>query len=155
MILRESAYTNTVQDGTPRDCPTPGCGSEADTSIIRQKELGTNKASALGRTNGGGPVDAAKAVANFMGSSAAASTSSTASTAKTNNKRGLLDALTGGKGNAGGAAGAAGGADAAGTKTAKGTSEDGVAKAAGVGATSGMPTCSDDGTITMTFHQGK
>ncbi|KAF7514883.1 hypothetical protein G7054_g14924 [Neopestalotiopsis clavispora] len=52
-----------VADGTPRDCPTPGCGSEADTSIIRNKELGTSKASALGRTNGGGPVDAAKMVA--------------------------------------------------------------------------------------------
>jgi hypothetical protein len=64
--------------------------------------------------------------------------------------RGLLDALTGG---AGGAGGAAGGAAAAGTKTPKGTTEKGVAAAAGTGATSGLPTTADDGTITMTFHQ--
>jgi len=38
-------------DGTLRDCATPACGSEADTSIIRSKELGTNKATALGRTS--------------------------------------------------------------------------------------------------------
>lgn len=58
-----------VADGTPRDCATPACGSEADTSIIRSKELGTNKVTALGRTNGGGPVDAAKAITAFMGGS--------------------------------------------------------------------------------------
>lgn len=40
-----------------------------------------------------------------------------------------------------------------GSKTAKGTSESGVAAAAGTGQESGLPTCSDDGTITMTFHQ--
>ena len=39
---------------------TPACGSEADTLIIRSKELGTNKATALGRTNGGGLVGAAR-----------------------------------------------------------------------------------------------
>jgi hypothetical protein len=63
--------------------------------------------------------------------------------------RGLLDAFTGG---AGGAKGAAGGA-AAGTKTPKGTMESGVAAAAGTGASSGLPTTADDGTISMTFHQ--
>jgi len=60
-------------------------------------------------------------------------------------KRGLLDALTGG-GNKGGATGD-------GTKTSKGAKEEGVSKAAGTGADSGLPTCSDDGEITMTFHQ--
>jgi len=134
-----------VADGTPRDCATPACGSEADTSIIRSKELGTNKATALGRTNGGGPVDAAKAIAAFMGGSG---------NATANKERGLLNALIGG--NAGGKTGGgatAGGATSGGTKTPKGTTEDGVAKAAGTGATSGLPTCADDGTITMTFHQ--
>ncbi|KAF3034033.1 hypothetical protein E8E11_004362 [Didymella keratinophila] len=131
-----------VIDGTPRDSGNPLSGSEADTSIIRTKEMG-GKASALGRTQGGGAVDAASAIATFMGTGGAA-----AGAAAT--KRGLLDALTGG---AGGAGGAAGGAAAAGTKTPKGTSEAGVAAAAGQGASQGLPTTADDGTITMTFHQ--
>ncbi|OCK91956.1 uncharacterized protein K441DRAFT_706988 [Cenococcum geophilum 1.58] len=117
-----------VADGTPRDCATPACGSEADTSIIRSKELGTNKVTALGRTNGGGPVDAAKAITAFMGGSG---------NATANKERGA----------------AAGGATSGGTKTPKGTTEDGVAKTAGIGAIFGLPTCADDGTITMTFRQ--
>lgn len=129
-----------VIDGTPRDSGNPLSGSEADTSIIRTKEMG-GKASALGRTQGGGAVDAGAAIATFMGSGGAAT------------KRGLLDALTGGAGGAGGAKGAAGGAAAAGTKTPKGTAETGVAAAAGSGASQGLPTTADDGTITMTFHQ--
>ncbi|OAK95434.1 hypothetical protein IQ06DRAFT_232061 [Phaeosphaeriaceae sp. SRC1lsM3a] len=145
-----------VADGTPRDCATPGCGSEADTSIIRTREMG-GKASALGRTSNG-PVDAAAAVAKFMGSGAGAATAATGATAAKGNgakktqQRGLLDALTGGAGGKK-AGGAAGGADAAGSKTPKGTSESGVASSAGAGASSGLPTCADDGTITMTFHQ--
>ncbi|KAJ4343571.1 hypothetical protein N0V87_000338 [Didymella glomerata] len=131
-----------VIDGTPRDSGNPLSGSEADTSIIRTKEMG-GKASALGRTQGGGAVDAASAIATFMGSGGAAAGGAAAT------KRGLLDALTGG---AGGAKGAAGGA-AAGTKTPKGTAEAGVAAAAGSGASQGLPTTADDGTITMTFHQ--
>ena len=63
------------------------------------------------------------------------------------NLRGLLDGLTGG-----GGAGSQG-TDATGTKTPKGTTEGLVAKLAGTGATSGLPTCADDGTVTMTFHQ--
>jgi hypothetical protein len=74
-----------VIDGTPRDCASPGCGAEADTSIIRAQELGTSKASALGRTEGGGPVDAAAAIATFMGNSTG-----------TTNKRGILGNLLGG-----------------------------------------------------------
>lgn len=142
-----------VKDGTPRDSPLPISGAEADTSIIRPNEIASGKASALGRTPNGQPVDAAKAISTFMGtgassagaSSAAPSAKAAAGGAKAGaakaNARGLLDALTGG----------AGGGD--GTKTPKGTVEGGVAKAAGTGATSGLPTCADDGTITMTFHQ--
>jgi hypothetical protein len=125
-----------VIDGTPRDCASPACGSEADTSIIRTREMG-GKASALGRTNGGGAVDAASAISTFMGGAAPAAAT----------KRGLADLLGGGAGKQGG------GATSAGQKTAKGTTEQGVAKAAGSGASSGMPTTADDGTITMTFHQ--
>jgi hypothetical protein len=130
-----------VQDGTPRNCASPLCGSEADTSIIRTREMG-GKASALGRTQGGGAVDAGAAIAMFMGGAGGAGAGAAAGA-----KRGLLDALTGGGGAAAGGAGAA----SAGTKST-GT-ESGVAKAAGTGATSGLPTTADDGTITMTFHQ--
>ncbi|KAF2452841.1 putative cell surface protein Mas1 [Lineolata rhizophorae] len=112
-----------VIDGTPRDCASPLCGSEDDTSIIRDRELDGNRASALGRTNGGGPVDADAAISTFMGGDAA--------------KRAKARRQT----------------DSEGTKTTDGTVEDGVARAAGNGATAGMPTCNDDGTITMTFHQ--
>ena len=92
----------------------------------------------------------------FMGTGAGTVTGAGAATASTtatkaNNKRGLLDALTGGAG--GKAAGGAAGASAQGTKTPKGTSETGVAAGAGAGASSGLPTTADDGTITMTFHQ--
>jgi len=118
-----------VADGTPRDCASPGCGSEADTSIIRAREMGSGKASALGRTSNG-PVDAGAAISSFMGGAAPAA----------NNKRQL------GKK-------AAKGATGAGQKTAKGTTEQGVSKAAGQGASAGLPTCSDSGEITMTFHQ--
>jgi hypothetical protein len=76
-----------------------------------------------------------------MGTGAGASTAA--------NKRGLADLLGGGASKQGGASGAT----SAGTKTPKGTTEQGVAKAAGTGATSGLPTTADDGTITMTFHQ--
>lgn len=97
------------------------------------------KASALGRTSNG-PVDAASAIATFMGTgSGAAAKGATA-------KRQLLAGLLGGGKGKGGNAGD-------GSKTAKGTTEQGVAKAAGTGATSGLPTTADDGTITMTFHQ--
>tara|TARA_R110002003_G_scaffold235_4_gene16987 strand:+ start:23424 stop:24140 length:717 start_codon:yes stop_codon:yes gene_type:complete len=114
------------------------------------------KASALGRTSGGGPVDAAKAISTFMGGAGGATaatgatgaTSATGAKASKANKRGLLDALTGGAGGK-----QAGGATGAGTKTPKGTAENGVAAAAGTGASSGLPTAADDGTITMTFHQ--
>ncbi|EUC33040.1 hypothetical protein COCCADRAFT_97134 [Bipolaris zeicola 26-R-13] len=130
-----------VADGTPRDSGNPLSGSEADTSIIRAKEMG-GKASALGRT-ASGPVDAGAAIAKFMGTGAAGLAGLLGGLG--GNKRGLLDALTGGAGGAGGAG--------AGTKTPKGTTEQGVAAAAGSGASTGLPTTSDDGTITMTFHQ--
>jgi hypothetical protein len=133
----------TVIDGTPRDCASPGCGSEADTSIIRAREMG-GKASALGRTNSGGPVNAAAAISTFMGGSPAPAAAGT--------KR-QLGQLLGGLLGGGKGGGAGAGKAAAGTKTASGAVENGVSKAAGQGAQSGMPTTADDGTITMTFHQ--
>jgi hypothetical protein len=56
----------TVVDGTPRDCPSAGCGAQDDTAVIRANELGTAKASAMGRTKAGGPVTATKMMAVFM-----------------------------------------------------------------------------------------
>jgi hypothetical protein len=61
--------------------------------------------------------------------------------------RQFLNRLFGGGAGRGGAAGGGGG-----TVSAAAT-EGNVAAMAGTGATSGMPTCSDDGTIEMVFHQ--
>ncbi|KAM3506474.1 hypothetical protein MY10362_002340 [Beauveria mimosiformis] len=57
-----------IVDGTPRDCSSNGCGSQADTSIIRNRDMQNNP---LGKTQGTGPVDASVNVARFMGSSQA------------------------------------------------------------------------------------
>ncbi|OBT53253.1 hypothetical protein VE04_06265 [Pseudogymnoascus sp. 24MN13] len=141
----------TVIDGTPRDCSSAGCGAQADTAITRKNELGTSKASALGRTSGGGPVDAAAAVANFMGGA-----KNIAARDAHMSKRVDFSSFFGGGGagaGTGAGGGAAGGATSTGVKTVKGTSESGVAAAAGSGAESGLPTTADDGTLTMTFHQ--
>ncbi|KAF7874073.1 hypothetical protein EAF04_002745 [Stromatinia cepivora] len=126
-----------VADGTPRDCPTPGCGAEADTSIIRANELGTNRASALGRTSTG-PVDASKMISMFMGGNANSTAAIAAREihAASMHRRSLVVRAANG-----------------GAKTPKGTSETGVKAAEGAGTTSGMPTCADDGTVKMTFHQ--
>jgi hypothetical protein len=96
--------------------------------------MGTGKASALGR-NKSGPVDAAAAISTFMGGAPA--------------KRQLSALLGGLTGKAGGGQGTA----TNGQSTAKGAKETGVAAAAGTGASSGLPTTSDDGTITMNFRQ--
>ena len=77
-----------MADGTPRDCSSSSCGSQDDTAIIRDDELGTDEASALGRTETDGPVDPAKNIAAFMGDSGSATNGSA--------KRGFLDGLLGG-----------------------------------------------------------
>ncbi|KAI1175960.1 cell surface protein [Nemania sp. FL0916] len=145
-----------VADGTPRDCSSNGCGSQADTSIIRDRELGTSKASALGRTEGNGPVDASVMISNFMDNTGAPTNKGAASSSGVEddlsglkgakqNKRGVIgnfiNDLTGG-----------GGSDSQGTQSDQAV-ENSVAASAGQGATSGLPTCSDDGSITMTFRQ--
>ncbi|KAL1867708.1 1,3-beta-glucanosyltransferase [Diaporthe australafricana] len=128
-----------VADGTPRDCASPRCGSEADTSIIRDKELGTSKATALGRTNGGGPVDASKMVSLFM-DGAGANTSAVVAA------REIHEAALARRANLPRAANG-------GTKTPKGTQETAVKAATGMAASAGLPTTQDDGTLQMTFHQ--
>ncbi|KAI1310858.1 cell surface protein [Xylaria venustula] len=144
-----------VADGTPRDCTSNGCGSQADTSIIRDRELGTDKASALGRTEGNGPVNASVMIANFMnGAGAPTNDGAAASTGQEddlsglkgaqNQKRGVVGDLLGGL--------TGGGSDNKGTKSEQPV-ENSVAASAGQGTTAGLPTCSDDGSITMTFRQ--
>ncbi|KAJ0385603.1 hypothetical protein COL922a_006018 [Colletotrichum nupharicola] len=126
-------------DGTPRDCASPRCGSEADTSIIRDREMGTDRASALGRTQGGGPVDAATMVGQFMNGAAGNTTAvkKAREIHEANMARRSLVARQAGKG----------------TKTPKGTAETAVKAATGMAAQVGMPTTADDGTLKMTFHQ--
>lgn len=120
-------------DGTPRDCPSPGCGAEADTSIFDDD-------SPLGRNEANGPVTAEAMVANYMG------------TSSSSDKRGLLSGLLGGgAGSSSGSSSA--GTDATGTSTTSSAAEAGVAASAGKGVSSGLPTAADDNTVTMTFHQ--
>lgn len=99
---------------------------------IRTREITSGKASPLGRTQGAGPVDAAAAVAVFMGTGST-SNSSSSSSAQT-------------------AQDAADGTNAR-LKRQTEASETIVADTAGKGAASGLPTASDQGLITMTFYQ--
>ncbi|KAG5990649.1 hypothetical protein E4U43_004224 [Claviceps pusilla] len=57
----------TVIDGTPRDCVVNSCGAQADTGIIRDADIAAGKVGPLGMTQGGGKVDVAAHIANFMG----------------------------------------------------------------------------------------
>lgn len=135
----------TVNDGVPRDCPSARCGAQSDTSIMRPNEMGTAKASALGRTKTDGPVDPARMMAIFM--DGAPNVTAREIHARNNLYKRQLAALLGG------GAGKAGGATDKGVKTPAGTSETGVAAASGAGASNGLPTASDSGEITMTMHQ--
>ncbi|KAI1384805.1 uncharacterized protein F4822DRAFT_416305 [Hypoxylon trugodes] len=153
-----------VADGTPRDCSSNSCGSQADTSIIRDREIASGKASPLGRTQGNGPVDAATMIQNFMGGATAPTNNGSADSVGQEDdipanvgkrssffRRGLGDLLSGLTG--GGKASSKGSSSkSAGNKTSV-AQETSVAATAGQGATSGLPTCADDGSITMTFRQ--
>ncbi|CZT00872.1 related to gEgh 16 protein [Rhynchosporium agropyri] len=135
----------TVNDGVPRDCPSAGCGAQSDTSIMRANEMGTAKASPLGRTKTDGPVMATRMMAIFM--DGATNVTARAIDANNNLHKRQLAGLLGGLG------GGAGGKTDAGVKTKAGTMETGVAASSGVGASDGLPTTSDSGEITMTMHQ--
>lgn len=64
---------------------------------------------------------------------------------------GLLGGLLGGGSSSSGSSSS--GSTSTGTSTTSQGPEDAVAASAGKGATSGLPTCSDDGVVSMTFHQ--
>jgi len=154
-----------VADGTPRDCSSNGCGSQADTAIIRDREIRGGEVGPLGRTQGNGPIDAATMIASFMGGATAPrNNGANSSVGVEDNLGGTAAAATGrGRNQAprsklmfarqllggllGGLRGGGGG-----TQSAQAT-ENNVAATAGAGATSGLPTCGADGSIEMVFHQ--
>ncbi|EON96332.1 putative cell surface protein [Phaeoacremonium minimum UCRPA7] len=152
-----------VADGTPRDCSSNGCGSQADTAIIRDREINSGEVGPLGRTQGNGPIDAATMIQSFMGAASAPTNNGSgvgveddlsgtpvASKASKNAARGKSAPRQLGR-LAGGLAGLFG-AGGDGDKNT-GPPESNVAATAGTGATEGLPTCADDGTITMTYRQ--
>jgi hypothetical protein len=136
------------------------------------------RASALGRTQGNGPVDAGAVIARYMGGSNVAPTNNGASGAtgqeddlsglpagagRRNDERkrqlgqlfgGLLGGIGGGAGGAGGngATGLAGLTGGGGDKNDF-AQESMVADTAGSGATQGMPTADDNGVISMVYRQ--
>ncbi len=147
-----------VADGTPRDCSTNRCGSQADTAIIRDREIRSGEVGPLGRTQGNGPIDAATMVASFMG------TGSTPSVNAANASVGVEDDLSGlGRGGRNNNKREEGsglvvrqflkGLFGGGGTTSKVATESNVAATAGNGADTGLPTCGDDGSIEMVFHQ--
>ncbi|KAM3444923.1 hypothetical protein NHJ13734_000957 [Beauveria thailandica] len=165
-----------IVDGTPRNCSSNDCGSQADTSIMRNRDMQNNP---LGKTQGTGPVNAAVNVARFMGSSQAAPKNNGASgavgkeddlsglpagAAKRHEERRrqlgkLFGGLLGGGGgnNNGGAAGGlggllGGGGGAAGTKSNV-AAETMVADTAGMGSSQGMPTADSNGVVSMVYRQ--
>ncbi|KAK0751449.1 hypothetical protein B0T18DRAFT_318859 [Schizothecium vesticola] len=125
-----------VADGTPRDCSSNRCGSQADTAIIRDREIRAGTVGPLGRTQGNGPIDAATMVANFMGSGAAPSNNGA------NSSVGVEDNIP-----------ASGAGNNNNNNNNRPATEVNVAATRGEGAASGLPTCGDDGSIEMVFHQ--
>lgn len=163
----------TVADGTPRDCSSNRCGSQADTAIIRNRDIASGKATPLGLTQGNGPVNAADMIGNFMGNGGnpgtnAGAASSVGQEDNIQQRRQLFGGrLGGGRGRAG-AAGAGAGAGAGGLAGLLGggggaaggagvksslPDEARVASTRGAGASGGLPTASDSGVVTMTLRQ--
>ncbi|KAK7429881.1 hypothetical protein QQZ08_003503 [Neonectria magnoliae] len=162
----------TVADGTPRDCSSNRCGSQADTAIIRDREIQSGEVGPLGRTEGNGPVDPAVIISNFMGGGGAPPVNNGTGTGVEDDipnidedaqqrrraarraahkhqaprKRQLgnfLGGLLGGGGS---------GDDAKGVKSET-PEETSVAATSGEGAGSGLPTASDDGVVTLMYRQ--
>lgn len=169
-----------IADGTPRDCSSNRCGSQADTAIIRDREM--SEVGPLGRTQGNGPVRAETMIANFMGNGSAPTNDGASDSVgveddisnedlaggnqkRRSEKRQLRDILGGifggGNDNEDGESGNSGGGGATGLSglfggggdSTDGPPESSVSETAGEGQANGLPTCADDGTITMTFRQ--
>ncbi|KAE8154670.1 hypothetical protein BDV25DRAFT_135589 [Aspergillus avenaceus] len=165
----------TIIDGMPRDCPSAACGAQKDTAVIRDQEMGGIKASALGRTLGGGPVDPSIVINKFMGGNTKRGRLSV-----TDRRRQLINDAASVITNAGGTIlngiqdiadktpldGTIKSAQSAiddalailpgtesGAMTGKGAKENGLELYAGKGAAHGLPTASADGVVTMIYHQ--
>lgn len=157
-----------VADGTPRDCSSNGCGSQADTAIIRDREIESGEVGPLGRTQGNGPVDAAAMISVFMGEAAATSVGTNdensgvgveddlkaarEGTDDEDKKKRRSNKMRARQFNIGNLFGGGGGNNAEGVK-AEGPPETIVADTAGAGADSGLPTANEDGTVDLTFRQ--
>ncbi|KAH6895698.1 hypothetical protein B0T10DRAFT_224058 [Thelonectria olida] len=155
-----------IADGTPRDCSSNRCGSQADTSIIRDREIASGEVGPLGRTEGNGPVDPAVLISSFMGGNSNVPVNNGTGTGqeddipnnlgqkrrrsyrraqqqKAEHRRQIGKFLGGLLG---------GGGDNQGEKTEE-PEEVSVAAAAGDGTASGLPTASDDGVVTLKYRQ--
>lgn len=153
-----------MADGTPRDCSSNGCGSQADTAIIRDGEIESGECGPLGRTQGNGPVDAAAMINVFMGEANAASVGTNNATSGVGQEDNLDAARNGANANndkkkkskvrqlLAGLLGGGGGNNAQGVKNTAGP-ETLVADTAGAGSESGLPTANEDGTVDLTFRQ--
>ncbi|KAI7785918.1 cell surface protein [Diaporthe eres] len=149
----------TVADGTPRDCSSNGCGSQADTAIIRDREVNSGAVGPLGKTQGNGPVDPAMMIKVFMGDMDVAQAPTNGASSGVGQEDDLSGAPAAAKGNnrvrqllAGLLGGGGGGANAQGAKST-GPPESMVKAMAGAGSSSGMPTANEDGTVDVTFRQ--
>lgn len=158
----------TIQDGTPRDCSSNRCGSQADTAIIRDREIRSGRATPLGRTQGNGPVNAAVMVGAFMGTAAAPPTNEGEAAGVgveddvgvrgfrgRKGRRQFLDRFLGGLGRGRGGRGGSGDGESATAKGAKveGPPEDRVKAAVGAGVSEGLPTVGEDGVVRVTVRQ--
>ncbi|KAE8370229.1 hypothetical protein BDV27DRAFT_140666 [Aspergillus caelatus] len=145
----------TIQDGIPRDCPSAACGAQKDTAIIRDAEFGSVKASPLGRTLGGGPVNPAIVINNFVGAGKQKRSRLPASHRRIQD---LADATPFGgtiksiQSTIDDAMAILPGTQS-GTVTGKGAKENGMQLYSGKGASTGLPTASPEGVVTMIYHQ--
>ncbi|KAF4499695.1 gEgh 16 [Fusarium agapanthi] len=162
----------TILNGTHLSSTSAASGAQVDTSVIRDPELGTSKASALGRTSKG-PVDGARVIKAFMKGLKGRSLANTILGGAT---REAVSFVTGNAGPVvngvqdgiesspvGGLAleaehGVNGLLDdffetAKGVPSPPGYIEDGVQNSTGVGAKSGLPTTAYDGTLKLIYHQ--
>uniref|UniRef100_A0A0C4DJ66 GEgh 16 protein n=1 Tax=Fusarium oxysporum (strain Fo5176) TaxID=660025 RepID=A0A0C4DJ66_FUSOF len=149
----------TILDGTPRSSTSAASGAQVDTSVIRDPELGTSKASALGRTSKG-PVDGSRVIKTFM---QGIKSRSLADTILGGGEEATREAVSFVTGNAGAVVnGAEHGVNgllddffqtAKGVPSPRGYIEDGVQNYTGVGAELGLPTTASDGTLKLIYHQ--
>ena len=143
-----------VTDGTPRNCVVNACGAQADTAIIRDADIKSGKASPLGKTLPRGPVDAATVMKAFMGMSEAPQNHGAADAVgfeddipraqrREEHKRQMQDLfnlpLVGALG--------------AGGKRTSYPVETIVADNYGQGKQNGLPTCDDDGVVSLVYRQ--